>query len=265
VSGGSIVSLLTNEKVNDIDVYFRSKSTAKRIAEYYIKSFLIAYEMDHGKIGEVKVMDENEKVYIYIKSSGILVMNKNNAYQYFETVESSRVDAEIEKFIEEAPGFDQSKGKYLPICITKSAITLTDKIQLIIRFNGKPEEITKNFDFIHVKSYFDYKENKLVIPEDTSKALLVKELIFNDSVYPLSTLFRLKKMIKRGYKVSAGQILKIALKLQEYDLTNVSILEDQLIGVDAAYFNELLDALKDVKKTEKLDRSYICTIIDKIF
>ena len=39
VTGGCIVSLLNNEIPNDFDVYFRTKSIAKRVAQYYCDVF----------------------------------------------------------------------------------------------------------------------------------------------------------------------------------------------------------------------------------
>ena len=37
VSGGSIASLLLDEKVNDYDIYLTNKDTLKLLCEYYIK------------------------------------------------------------------------------------------------------------------------------------------------------------------------------------------------------------------------------------
>src|SRR6478609_10414429 len=39
VTGGCIVSMLTNDRVNDYDVYFRTYECAKRVAEYYVERF----------------------------------------------------------------------------------------------------------------------------------------------------------------------------------------------------------------------------------
>jgi len=38
ITGGSIVSLLLKEKVNDYDYYFRDIETVKAVANYYIKN-----------------------------------------------------------------------------------------------------------------------------------------------------------------------------------------------------------------------------------
>ncbi|HXJ41375.1 MAG TPA: hypothetical protein VNH18_18985, partial [Bryobacteraceae bacterium] len=60
-----------------------------------------------------------------------------------------------------------------------------------------------------------------------------------------SQLFRLRKFIKRGWSINAGQILKIAFQVSELDLNNLEVLEDQLTGVDVAYFVQLITKLKE--------------------
>lgn len=39
VTGGSIVSLLMGEKVNDYDIYFKTQETALAVAQYYVAEF----------------------------------------------------------------------------------------------------------------------------------------------------------------------------------------------------------------------------------
>ena len=46
-----------------------------------------------------------------------------------------------------------NKEKYRPIFLSTNAITLSDKIQLVIRFYGEPSEILDNYDFLHVLNY----------------------------------------------------------------------------------------------------------------
>ncbi len=65
-----------------------------------------------------------------------------------------------------------------------------------------------------------------------------------------------------------GQYLKMAFQVSKLDLTNIEVLEDQLTGVDVAYFNTLIEALQDhiARNSEfKLEYSYLAAIIDKIF
>jgi hypothetical protein len=60
----------------------------------------------------------------------------------------------------------------------------------------------------------------------------------------------------------------MAFQISQLDLTDIKVLEDQLVGVDSAYFSMLIDGLK-AKQSEdpgfKVEESYILTIIDRIF
>jgi hypothetical protein len=56
----------------------------------------------------------------------------------------------------------------------------------------------------------------------------------------------------------------MAMQISKLDLSNIAVLEDQLTGVDTAYFIQLLDRLKE-KDPEKVDAAYLVEIIDRIF
>jgi hypothetical protein len=89
-----------------------------------------------------------------------------------------------------------------------------------------------------------------------------KELVYIGSKYPVCSLFRMRKFLERGYKINAGEILKICMNINEFDLTNVAVLQDQLIGVDSAYFGMLISA---IKAKQNVDRQYLTTIINKMY
>ena len=96
------------------------------------------------------------------------------------------------------------------------------------------------------------------------QALITKELIYIGSKYPLTSVIRTKKFILRGYSINAGTYLKILWQVAELDLKDPITLQEQLIGVDVAYFSMLLDILKNVTP-EKLNYNYISEIIDRVF
>jgi hypothetical protein len=88
------------------------------------------------------------------------------------------------------------------------------------------------------------------------------------SKYPLCSIIRTRKFINRGWHINAGQYLKMCLQVNELDLNNIDVLEDQLIGVDSAYFMMLIDSIRNKQLTDdnfELNNSYIISIIDKIF
>jgi len=98
VTGGSIVSMLLGEKVNDYDVYLKDKDSVVRLANYYLKQFAANPPPRYKGTGAVKMWvshddtDVKGRVQLFIKSAGVAGEESPNAeYQYFETVQD--VDA----------------------------------------------------------------------------------------------------------------------------------------------------------------------------
>lgn len=259
VTGGSITSMLLGELPNDYDVYFRNPQTAKAVADYYLSAYI-----KNDMVSKIEsTIVNNDSVVIRIKSAGIIQEGQEgegglNDYQYFESmspVESARYfkykrKSDIEK-------------KYRVSYISSNAISLTDDVQIILRFTGSPEEIHKNYDFVHATNYFTMDEGLTLHPE-AMEATLAKELRYVGSRYPICSMFRLKKFIRRGWTITAGQMFKIAWDISKLDLDNREVLYDQLVGVDAAYFHEILGALKD-KDSEAIDRTYLFELVNRVF
>lgn len=266
VTGGSIASMLLKEKVNDYDLYFRDYTTVKALANYYVAKFLenspprfrdkdlSIYVMCDDSFGHVKII---------VKSAGIVGENTEDDYQYFEQDPNPN---NAEAFIEQAMEVSEESEKenYRPVFFSSNAITLSNDIQLVLRFYGEPDEIHKNYDFIHCTNYWTSWDNKLVLRKDALEALLTRELRYTGSLYPLCSIFRTRKFIQRGWSINVGQYLKMVMQLQELDLTDLIVLEDQLTGVDIAYFIEILDKLK-ARDSKKVNSAYLIEIIDRMF
>jgi hypothetical protein len=148
--------------------------------------------------------------------------------------------------------------------MSTNAITLSDKIQIVLRFYGEPDEIHKNYDFVHCTNYWSSWDHKLTLHPAALEALLSRELRYVGSKYPICSVFRLRKFIHRGWQINAGQILKMCLQISQLDLGDVRVLEDQLTGVDVAYFVELVEKLKE-KDPEKVNSAYLVEILDRMF
>lgn len=252
ITGGCIASMLLGEKINDFDYYFDSRNVALEVTKYYVEEF---NRIRGAEIAELREKD-NGRISIFISSDGI--------------AEEDHGD-EVEDYGDEAEDLsaeDNTKQDYRPIFLTSNAITLSNKIQLVIRFFGSPEEIHENYDFVHCTNYWYSKTGELVLNQAALESLLSKELYYVGSKYPLCSLIRTRKFIKRGWNINAGQYLKMAMQLNELDLRDVETLEEQLIGVDVTYFQMLIEALNERKEKNKdfaYDSGYIATIVDRIF
>lgn len=266
VTGGSIASMLLGEKVNDFDIYFRTAEVARQVAEYYVRWFI---ELHPKMAIKPQVKVDNGRVRIVIKSAGVAGGENQETYEYFETndPEGQRAESYLDAA---ADAVEESKKApaYSPIFLTENAITLSRDIQLIIRFNGTPDEIHKNFDFVHCTSYWLGKEIDLVLRPAALESILCKQLRYVGSLYPICSVMRTRKFLKRGWSITAGQYLKILMQVSELNLQDIETLREQLTGVDSAYFQEIINCLQrrsDETGQKEIDKTYLFQLIDRIF
>jgi len=270
VTGGCIASMLLGEEVHDFDLYFRTHDAALRLAEYYVKRFEV--KDARGIPCPIKILDKEGRIKIVIKSAGIASEDGTlKAYEYFEQPGAREAadyigdvmdrDEEIDEAIQKQ---EDEKPRYRPVFMSTNAITLANKIQIILRFYGEPDQLHENYDFAHCTNYWTSWDGELVLRPKALEALLARELVYIGSKYPVCSIFRLRKFIKRGFTINAGQIVKMCMQISELELSNLDVLEDQLTGVDCAYFIQVLAKLKD-KDPEKINATYLVEIIDRMF
>ncbi len=301
MSGGCIASMLLGENVNDYDMYFRNERTAIAVARYYCKKFNVEGVFDKAYVRYDNIIEQPEmtqedkdkiidwtngwdtlddkpqgRIKIFVSGDGIaegeeppetgsVVEQVSEADEFAATdLEEVQIQGEVEpnKKKKEKP------APYRPVFMSSNAITLSGQVQLILRFCGSPQDIHDNYDFVHCMNSWTSWDNHLELKLEALESLINKELEYHGSRYPLCSLFRLRKFLGRGWSVNAGQILKIGLQVSELDLTDMAVLEDQLIGVDTAYFCQLIDIIKDKQTKDginSVDRNYIISVVDKIF
>lgn len=266
VTGGCIASMLLGETINDFDIYLSDQEAVSLLAHYYVTEF-IKNKNTKGGFNEktcvpfVRVLDD--RVSIYVKSAGIVGENEEEIdYEYFEQTEND-VQEYIDKVVQET----EKLAKYHPLFLSENAITLSDKVQIVIRFYGNPDEIHKNYDYVHATNYYFSGTKELVLRNKALESLLAKNLIYTGSLYPICSLFRMRKFMDRGWRISAGEITKMAFQISELNLKDPKVLKEQLTGVDAAYFYELIRLVTNWMEEnpgKDVDASYVITLVDKL-
>lgn len=250
ITGGSIVSLLTGEDVNDYDVYFKTKESLKTVANYYVDKWNKKSDDKTAAVTE----DDKERVRIFISSLGVA---------------GEDCDLDMGEEVEEIkqPKKD-NKEKYSPKFLTSNAITLSDKIQVVVRFYGDVTEIHKNYDYVHCTCAWCAWNDELILPSRALESIINKELYYMGSKYPLCSIFRARKYINRGYTINAGQYLKMAMQLNDLNLKDIEVLKDQLMGVDSAYMSMLIEAIAEQKEKNEdfeIDSEYVIDLVNRIF
>jgi hypothetical protein len=270
VTGGCIASMLLKEDVNDFDIYFKNKSVCLKIAQYYVGKVNLIYtnNISDSRIEvvdstNIPTKDYEESTADYSKWSffkkGLEQSKEDRVKIYIPHIGYwRRADEKKDENVDEL--------NYEPVYLSENAISLSNKIQLVVRFFGEASELHTNYDFIHATNYFHYENGKpkLVCNVGALQSLLTKELIYIGSKYPLTSVIRTKKFVNRGFTINAGTYLKILWQVSELNLKDPVELQEQLIGVDVAYFSMLLDVLKNVAP-EKMTYNYVAEIIDRVF
>lgn len=211
-----------------------------------------------------------DRLIAWMPSDGIAEDKKEGIDEnYYEPEDLSVSGAEeLISELDSIEHVEENKLLYRPVFITSNAISLSDGIQLITRFYGTPEEIHKNFDFLHAKAHWSSADNSIHIDSMCYEAIINKTLIYTGSLYPVCSILRMRKFVKRGWQINAGQIVKIIFQISKLDLENIDVLEEQLVGVDSLYFVHFINVLRKAKEnnpTMEITESYVATVIDKIF
>jgi hypothetical protein len=296
ITGGCFPSMIQNETPKDFDCYFKTKEATKKVAEYYVKAWNDAHNDKKNKLGrirEVFVLDGAEPSKELLDYYQISKIDQSKSRMIANTPpdrikiifpsdgivgdpEAANGSEELGSLISNIAEIDEAKAdeiieqekkKYFPVFLSTNAITLSNGIQIVVRFYGEPDKIHETYDFQHTKAYWT-SATGTVIPNEVYDAVVNKTLIYTGSKYPVCSIFRMRKFIARGWKINAGQMLKMCMQISELDLMNINTLEDQLVGVDSLYFMNLIEQFRRMKEKNAdwdLTPQYIISVIDKIF
>lgn len=289
ITGGCFPSMIQNESPKDFDCYFKTKETTKKVAEYYVSQWNEANK-DKKKVFVLDGAEPSKELLEYYHISALSEsksrMIANTPPERLKVIFPSsgvvgnpqevRADEELGDVLSNITEIDETKAdeiierekrKYFPVFLSTNAITLSDGIQIVVRFYGEPDKIHETYDFQHTKAYWT-SATGTIIPNEVYDAVVNKTLIYTGSKYPVCSIFRMRKFIERGWRINAGQMLKICMQISELDLTDIDTLEDQLVGVDSLYFMNLIEQFRRMKEKNAdwdLTPQYIISVIDKIF
>jgi len=242
VSWWSITSMFLNEDINDFDIYINDMGVLKDLVLYYTKPYnieVLDWRFDRIIDNDIDCIDAIVR----------------------RTLKENQIKLNLVSLKVNEKATEEELKKYIPLFFSPNAISLSNKIQIVCRFHWDNVQIHKTFDFIHATNYFTFEE-WLVTNKEALESILTKQLKYQGSLYPLTTIVRIKKFLKRGWNISALEMLKVMFQISELDLKNPDVLEEQLIWVDVAYFSKLIEILRN---TSELDSHYLNTIIDRVF
>jgi len=224
VLGGSIASMLMGDEINDYDIYFKTQEGAFKILSYFLerRNASIAKGVNlrayYTSIVNCKGVDESR-----------IVISNHKGIEGLE-----------DRFLLARSGKAEREKNYGVRAITNNAISLSDKVQLIFRFTGDYERIIENFDYIHAQCMYDLKADALHLPINALESMMSKRLVYTGSLYPVASIIRMRKFIRRGWHISVGQILKMVIQVNRLNLADRITLIEQIMGVDLLYIQNFM-------------------------
>jgi hypothetical protein len=118
-------------------------------------------------------------------------------------------------------------------------------VQLITRFIGSPREIFDWFDFTIVQGSYDFIYRQFEFGDRFFQDVAARRLVYcGKSKYPICAMYRTKKYMARGYTCPGSTIMHISLSIVRLEIKTYKDLKEQLMGIDTAYLQDLLNQEK---------------------
>ena len=139
VSGGSIASMLMGADVNDYDVYIKDINVLKKLTNYYIKPFenegvWIADGREKKELLKNYSVNEEPKFFDNYHSIALRNLKEDQIKLMFESKEGGiRLNEEKSK----------DELNYDPVFFSPNAISLSNDLQIVLRFWGDNQKITE--------------------------------------------------------------------------------------------------------------------------
>lgn len=268
VTGGCFTSMLQGELPNDLDIYLKTHESASLIAWFYLNKMIETGSLEVSDYTpKIETTEDSDGISIMIRSQGVASEEiDSKKYKYFEAFPEAATDEFFKKYREKVSKDVLESGKHYQVqFMTSNAITLNNGLQIITRFVGDPVKIHSNFDFIHATNYWTWDES-VIYNESALTSTFEKRLRYFGSKFPVASIFRMKKFVERGWRISAGEMLKIQYDVSKLDLDDIKVLRQQSIGMDSAYFSQVIQLLHDRQTTnEQIDRTYLFQAIEAAF
>jgi hypothetical protein len=231
----------------DVDKIFAGPSSTADIA-WIIVSNKIRSNLEKIMPGFIRVLADHQ----VLLAGGAIgsIMREETPADYDFYIQDGKILSDLLRndcFIQgriDAPWFKE-------VYKSDSAITYTSsitgsRIQIIYnpKIIGNVFDIINKFDFTICMCAYNFANLSFYCAKNYLTDNISKRLVFNiNTPYPISSLYRLQKYIKKGYKFSGIDSVKMALTINSLHIKTINDLKDQLQGVDTLALKDLTDKL----------------------
>jgi hypothetical protein len=134
------------------------------------------------------------------------------------------------------------------------------RVQLVKVLTRTPAEVISSFDFTICQAGFDLDDG-FIFGEDFFQHLAQRRLVFNiKAEYPICSLYRARKFIKRGFSLSGIEAIKLGLCIHSLEINTYADLRKQLMGIDTMFLRDLTDSLKGQDEKQYNLNEFLATL-----
>jgi len=135
------------------------------------------------------------------------------------------------------------------VSVTEKSILVNHSGQLLnfILFDifESANDIFNKFDFTVVMGAYNIKKDKLILHDDFLLDVAKRKLVFNNgTLYPILSLLRVNKYVKRGYTISRNDMVRIALTISELNISSYEELSNHIGGMYGVDIEKIVDVSK---------------------
>jgi hypothetical protein len=210
VAGGFIRSFFSGKEINDIDIYLTDINMVGNHLNYF-ENILLANDCDFAY--------ESDTAFTYRKGKRVLqfmkIANHLSEYENF-----------YRDFYRDQVGTTKINNTLLMTSLLSEFDFTICQCGVVVNGNSSNEQ-------------YNYTDNRIVCSDiliniDFFRHLAGRILVYtNNTEYPLSSLKRMIKYIKRGYNICDENLILIANSISEMvDFSNEDKLNEHIIGMD---------------------------------
>jgi hypothetical protein len=135
--------------------------------------------------------------------------------------------------------------------------------QVIKAFFGSPLHLFRYFDYSVCMGAYLPSEKIFHLNSNFLLDIASGYMHFNiGTEYPIASLVRLSKYMRKGYKINGTEMIKIALCINNLNIKTYADLKKHLLGIDTQFLAEITIKLES-EPNKEYDYNYFLTMLDE--
>lgn len=188
----------------------------------------------------LKVLQENSAL---LAGGAITSVFSSVKIRDFDIYFSSVVNRDrVLEFFEESEvilDFTTANAKSYRVGNLKIQLIVSEKLLLPI-----PETVSTIFDFTVCMGLYNFGSRLFYLDDKFLVHLSQRKIVFNSkTLYPISSLVRLHKYMKRGFTVSGIEFLKVGLRINSLEMKTYADLKEQIQGIDTMFLRGFISSI----------------------